>query len=113
MILDFDQIERKTLPEFKGGEGLFLSDMYSDRLGKIMRGHLAPGCSIGLHTHEGNSEIIYLIEGEGVVIYDGERERLLPGQAHYCPMGHSHSLRNESDRDLTFIGIVPEHHIDK
>ena len=74
-----------------------------------MRGLLAPGSSIGLHTHEGNSEMIYILSGTGKVLYDGEYEPLAPGDCHYCPMGHAHSLINDSNGDLVFFAVVPEH----
>lgn len=114
MILDIKNIEAKHNPAFKGGEKEFVSRMFVNELGKIMLGHLEPGASIGLHTHEGNSEIIYLLNGEGTVLYDGKVEKLLPGQVHYCPMGHEHSLRNETaDTPLDFFAVVPEHHVNE
>ena len=82
--------------------------IYNDELGKIMRGRLIPGASIGLHTHETNSEIIYVLEGQGKVLYDGEYETLSAGSCHYCPKGHAHSLINDSAADLVFFAVVPE-----
>ena len=76
-----------------------------------MRAQLEPGASIGLHTHEDNSEVIYLLRGSGKVLMDDGVERLLPGQAHYCPMGHTHSLINDGDTTLEFLGIVPQHNL--
>ena len=38
-------------------------------------------------------------------------EILRPGDCHYCPQGHSHSFINESDADLIFLGVVPEHNL--
>ena len=75
-----------------------------------MRGKLEPGSSIGLHTHEGSSETIYILSGTGKVLYDGEYEPLSAGSCHYCPQGHAHSLMNDSDGDLIFLAVVPEHH---
>lgn len=83
--------------------------MFTDPLVKIMRGKLAPGASIGLHTHETNSEIIYVLEGNGKVLYDGEYETVGAGSCHYCPKGHEHSLINDSQADLIFFAVVPEH----
>ena len=111
MVIDFNVIPEQHLEAFKGGEKEFVAKMHTDNLGKIMRGHLEPGASIGLHTHEGNSEIIFMLNGRGHVIYDDTTEELLPGQAHYCPMGHSHSLVNDSDAPLDFFAVVPEHHV--
>ena len=61
---------------------------------------LEPGASIGLHTHQGNSEIIYILSGTGKVLYDGAYETLVPGACHYCPEGHEHSLINDGKDEL-------------
>ncbi|MCM1416384.1 MAG: cupin domain-containing protein [bacterium] len=108
MILDFDAIGEQVIPHFKGGEKEFKSHMYTDEACKIMRASLEPGATIGLHTHETNSEIIFMLEGTGVVLYDDGREILPAGSCHYCPKGHSHSLRNESDETIVFYAVVPE-----
>jgi len=82
--------------------------MFTDELNKIMKGRLVPGASIGMHTHEGNSEIMFITKGQGYVIYDGETIPLCEGDVHYCPKGHTHSLINNSENDLEFCAVVPE-----
>ena len=109
MILNFDSIEEKVIPEFKGGEKNFIPRMFTDDKIKIMKAKLEPGASIGYHIHDTNSEIIFMIKGPGVVIIGDYKEILEAGQSHYCPMGHSHSLRNESDEEIEFYAVVPEH----
>ena len=109
MIIDFDHLEETVIPHFRGGEKETRSRMYTDENNKIMRGKLEPGASIGLHVHEGNSEIIYILDGRGKVIDDGSAKELSAGMCHYCPMGHEHSLINDSDEDLIFFAVVPEH----
>lgn len=108
MKIDFNEIEIKAIPAFKGGEKEFRVQMYTDPTIKIMCGRLIPGASIGLHTHQGNSEIMFILEGSGHVLYDGEKILLKAGDAHYCPQGHSHSLVNDSDSDLVFKACVPQ-----
>lgn len=108
MILDFDSIETKVLPNFKGGEKEYIADMFDDSSCKIMRGRLVPGASIGLHTHDTSSEIIFIISGKADYIMDDSTEVALPGQAHYCPKGHTHSMINNYDEDVVFYAVVPE-----
>ncbi len=107
MILDFGKMEITRLEHFRGGEKSVQAQMHVDELNRIMRGTLEPGASIGLHTHESNSEIIYILEGDGVVLYDGAYEDIHAGQCHYCPKGHAHSLMNRSQTDLVFFAVVP------
>ena len=108
MNIDFDKIEEKALPAFKGGEKQFNVKMWTDEMNKIMKGRLCPGASIGLHTHDSSSEIMFITAGSGHVIYDGERSALKAGDVHYCPKGHTHSLVNDGETDLTFCAVVPE-----
>lgn len=111
MLIDFDAMETTVIPHMRGGEKEVSARMYTDPLGKIMRGTLVPGASIGLYTHETSSEIIYVLSGTGKVLCDGVYEPLGPGSCHYCPRGHEHSLINDSPEgggDLTFFAVVPE-----
>lgn len=107
MLIDFSAMEEQVIPGFLGGKGTFHTRIRVDELGKIMRGALEPGSSIGLHTHETSSEIIYILAGEGKVLCDGVYESLTAGSCHYCPKGHSHSLINDSGALLEFFAVVP------
>ena len=108
MLIDFASIEEKAIPHMRGGEREANMRIYADELGKIMRGRLVPGASIGLHTHETNSEIIYILSGAGRVLYDGTYEAVSAGSCHYCPKGHAHSLINDGEGEMTFFAVVPE-----
>ena len=108
MIIDFKSMQEICIPEFKGGIGDTIAKMHVDELGKIMYGKLTPGSSIGLHKHETNSEIIYILSGNAKTIYDDTEESLEAGDCHYCPKGHTHSLINAGKEDLVFFAVVPE-----
>mgnify|MGYP005799971915 FL=1 len=75
--------------------------------GKVLRGRLSPGASIGLDTQEESSEILYRPSGGGQVLCDGVYEDLAPGGCHYCPKGHTHSLSNDGTEPLEFFAVVP------
>ena len=109
MKILFDQMNDTVLEHFNGGEGQFVAKMFNDGKCKILRGLLAPGCSIGMHTHATSSEIIFVLSGEGKMLVDDTEELLRPGDCHYCPQGHSHSFINEAAGDLVFYAVVPEH----
>ena len=108
MNLNYNEIEFQTFPNFKGGEKEFQAKMFNDDMNRFFYGKLIPGASIGVHTHETNSEVIYILEGTGKVLMEGEYEKVGAGMAHYCPKGHTHSLINDSDADLVFFAVVPE-----
>lgn len=107
MRIDFDKMEETVIPNFLGGEKALRARTRVDELGKIMRGMLEPGASIGLHTHETSSEILYILSGAGKVLCDDGEEALSPGDCHYCPKGHTHSLINNGTEPLVFFAVVP------
>lgn len=110
MLLNFNEIDETVINKFKGGEGDTIARMLFDGFNKIMYGKLPVGATIGYHPHEANSEIIYILSGEAKCLYDEKEEYLTSGECHYCPMGHSHSLVNNSPTDeLVFFAVVPEH----
>ncbi len=108
MLIDFPSIPENVIPNMKGGEKEFRVRAYDDGKTRLMRGRLVPGASIGMHTHETNCEVVFVLSGTGKYLYDGTEERLEPGVCHYCPKGHSHSLINDGTEDLVFFAVVPE-----
>ena len=108
MLIDFHAMEEKIIPHMRGGEKEVHLRKFENDLGKIMRGKLIPGASIGMHVHETSSEVIYIVAGQGKVLYEGEYLPLTAGTTHYCPKGMGHSLINDSDADLEFLAIIPE-----
>ena len=108
MLIDFKNMQAEIIPNMRGGEKEVAVKAFNDGSNKIMYGKLIPGATIGLHTHETNSETLYILEGNGKVLYEGEYIPLPTGSCHYCPKGKSHSLINDSDADLRFFAVIPE-----
>lgn len=107
MVIDFNTMEDAAFPNFKGGEKELQAKMFWDGTNRIMKGMLIPGASIGEHLHDTNSEILFVIKGEGTVMDDGTAHPVREGQCIYCPKGHSHSLINTGNEDLIFYAAVP------
>lgn len=108
MLIHFHAMDRAVLPNFLGGQGELRTKMVSDEKNRILHGILPPGSSIGYHSHDTSSEIIYILSGTGKVKTEDGEEPLQPGDCHYCPKGHAHSLINNSDGDLEFFAVVPQ-----
>ncbi len=107
-MIDFSKISENEMPQFLGGTGAFRAKIFNDGQNKILKGRLLKGDSIGMHCHKTSSEIIYVLEGEGIMALENGEERLAAGDCHYCPKGHSHSFRNENEEPLVFFAVVPE-----
>ncbi len=110
MIIKYNEIEEQRIQGFKGGNGELVTRNYVDENNKIMMSHLKPGANIGYHSHDLNSEIIYILSGEGYFKYDDTTERVKAGDVHYCPKGHAHAFYNDGTEDLAYFAIVAEHH---
>ncbi len=109
MKLAFPQMEETVNPNFKGGLKNTTTKVFFDGKNKILYGRLEVGATIGLHTHDTSSEIIYILNGEGRVLFDDTVEYVSAGDCHYCPKGHTHSLQNNSEKDeLVFFAVIPE-----
>jgi quercetin dioxygenase-like cupin family protein len=59
------------------------------------------------HSHPW-PHIIYVVEGNGTLEYEGEEFELRPGSTSYVTGGHEHQLRNAGSDQFVFICIVPK-----
>lgn len=85
MLIRFDELEPSVVSHMKGGEGEARLQLVQDVDNKIMRSVLAPGASIGLHTHETSSEVMYFLSGTGRCCMTGSGSRWLPAPATIAP----------------------------
>lgn len=108
MTIDFLSMAEQAMEHFKGGENTTFARMFFDGRTRIMQTRLPVGASIGEHTHETNCEVMYILSGEAKVIFDGQEERILPGQSHYCPKGHTHTTISTGSEDLVMFCVVAE-----
>lgn len=72
---------------------------------------LAPGSATGLlHWHEAEDELIFVLEGEVVLVEEAGGEKVLgPGDAAGWPAGvaNGHTIENRSDRPARILEIGP------
>lgn len=67
---------------------------------------LAPGCSIGVHEHTGETELFYFASGCGRVCDDGEYYDVQAGDAMSTGSGHSHGVENTGTEDLVLVAVI-------
>ncbi len=108
MIIDFNDIKGEVIKNFKGGEKEITMHAYVDSENRIMKCTLEPGASIGMHTHENNREILFIVSGHGHMLEDGTKKPIAAGQCAYCPKGGSHSLVNDGNEPLVFCAVVAQ-----
>ncbi len=69
---------------------------------------LKPGCSLGYHVHDGNSETIVVLAGKAEYNDNGTPMLLTAGDTVHCPSGEGHSIGNPADAacDLLLQALV-------
>lgn len=67
---------------------------------------LEPGCSLGYHEHEGESETYYIISGQGEYNDNGIYRPVQVGDITFTPSGKGHGLANTGNTDLVFMALI-------
>jgi mannose-6-phosphate isomerase-like protein (cupin superfamily) len=109
-------MHRAPLPHCHDGEGaLDCTEVLILKQDRILEGKhlrlfhddiLAPGVSIGVHTHEDDEEYYYILTGQGVMTLDGVRCPVEAGDVTAVYPGGSHGLENTGDVDMRIIVIA-------
>lgn len=67
---------------------------------------LEPGTTIGEHAHPNTEDLYLILEGHGLGVLNGQRFPVGPGDLFLVKAGGSHGLINDSERPLTFLGLL-------
>jgi len=68
-----------------------------------------------LHSHNKQTEVFYILEGETIITINGTDFEAKPGDSFICSPGDIHNLWNKTDRDfklLVFKINLPENNED-
>lgn len=112
MVIKAENLPRREASEVQKGNGTVQfadlatkAEMYDNaRLFSIVT--LKPGCSIGYHIHEQETEYYYILSGEAVVNDNGTEVTMLPGDLMSTGNGAGHSIENRSDKDMAFLALI-------
>ena len=67
---------------------------------------LEPGCSIGYHVHEKDSELFYILKGTAEYNDNGVMTTVSAGDVAITPMGGGHSIANHSGETVELIALI-------
>ena len=67
---------------------------------------LKPGCSIGYHVHDNDSELFYLMKGVALYNDNGTEYTVHPGDVMYCPAGTGHSIANNGEETVEVCAVI-------
>ena len=96
----------------QNGKGLIHIKELTDKEGLYNHGRLFahvtvdPGCSIGDHPHDHETEFYYIIKGEAVFNDDGKEVILHPGDIGATGYGQGHGLENKTDEPVELIALI-------
>jgi mannose-6-phosphate isomerase-like protein (cupin superfamily) len=112
MIYKKEAVVVETRKELRGGPGdtvlhhLVSSDGLPKKCRLFCEMRLEPGCGIGEHPHNGETEFYYVLRGEGVVSDNGKDVALRQGDCMSTGNGESHSIMNKGTETLVFIACI-------
>jgi quercetin dioxygenase-like cupin family protein len=69
---------------------------------------MEPGGHSPLHAHPWEHEV-FILEGEGVVVGANEAIRFKPGDVIFIPPNEKHQFKNDGNKAVRFLCLVPHH----
>ena len=96
----------------QNGKGLIHIKDLTDKEGLYGHGRMFahvtvdPGCSIGYHNHEHETEFYYIIKGEAVFNDDGKEVIVHAGDSCATGDGHYHGLENRTEEPVELIALI-------
>lgn len=112
MIVRASELKTEVNPKRFGGNGevattkLLDNDQLQGKGRLFARSLLKPGCSLGLHQHQGDVETYYILTGEGTFNDNGTLVPVKTGDVLFTGDGESHALENTGSTDLEYIALI-------
>lgn len=112
MIRKNEEFKPDLRENMRGGDGTVeVTNLVSDKdlndkgrlFGTIV---LKPGCGIGYHIHENDTELFYVLEGKATYSDNGEIKEIAKGDLAICPAGTGHSVKNDSDENVVLMALI-------
>jgi mannose-6-phosphate isomerase-like protein (cupin superfamily) len=71
---------------------------------------LLPGEEIGAEVHDGD-QVLYIVDGEGLAVIDGARQRIEKGSIVFVPEGAHHNIVNTDHVSMKLFTLYapPQH----
>jgi quercetin dioxygenase-like cupin family protein len=111
MIIQRSEMKTEVKEKMRDGEGAthftYLVDgdkiPHARMMAEIV---LLPGCSIGDHVHDKETEYYIILRGTGTVNDNGVTKTVHPGDVVITGSGASHSIANTGTEILVFHAVI-------
>ena len=68
--------------------------------------HMLHDCKLGYHTHDGETEVFYIVSGNGIFTDDDKELEVGPGDVLITGTGHGHALENKGSEELVYAALI-------
>jgi len=112
MIKKAEEMVTELKNQMRGGNGtvvlthIFKQDELTGKARLCAKITLDPGCSIGLHEHNAEEEIFYMLQGKAVVNDNGNICEVTAGDAILTGNGASHSIENRGREPVEMLAVI-------
>jgi mannose-6-phosphate isomerase-like protein (cupin superfamily) len=111
MVIQRKNMKTEVKEKMRGGEGraelVHLVDCENEKNIRLLSElTLQPGCSIGNHSHEAETEYFIILSGSGMVDDNGTETPVKAGDVIITGNGASHSISNTGAAPLVFHAVI-------
>ena len=112
MFVKKEQTTRQAIPNVRGGPGEMIKVDWTDQLPPYTKMLatlvLESGSGVGYHTHDTDTEVFYILEGELEVDDNGTVYTAKPGDLMITGDGKGHSVTNKSGKTASMLAFIVE-----
>ena len=111
MIIHRNEMKTETKEHLREGEGkttfTYLAGDSTQKNARLFAEiTLNPGCSIGYHKHDSETEYFFILSGSGTVNDDGKEAIVKQGDSVITGNGASHSIKNTGSVPLVLNAVI-------
>ena len=100
MTISIDNVEHYIWGEINDGWHLLKRDDMS-----VIQERVPPGGAEVMHYHNVARQFFYILEGEGIMVFEDHDVVLKKGQGLEIPQQVKHKFKNQSNADVHFLVI--------
>ena len=111
MVIHRSEMKVESVDGLRGGEGCtrmtHLADAGKEKNVRMLAElALEPGCSVGHHSHETETEYYFILSGTGLVDDNGKEVEVTKGASVITGNGAFHSIKNIGSEPLVFHAVI-------
>ena len=114
MVIHRNEMKVEEREHLRDGEGILqmthLLDCSNEKNVKLLAEFsINPGCSIGYHKHDSETEYYFILSGSATVNDNGKEVQVKQGDSVITGNGDFHSIKNTGSVPLVFLAAIITH----